>query len=491
MSKVQSMLKKCETDVRLVIKMECDLTDEDKEGGNEKLELKSMREVEEEGKNMLPMCLPTPESIYTICYTSGTTGKPKGVLITHKNLTATLAGLIYANKDFILSPSDVHISYLPLCHLFEVIAQIFAYTGGASIGFHCGDIKKLSSNIQALRPTIFPAAPRVLNKIHDRIMTEISTRNFAVRSLFNYALNSKKSEVCNGVIRKDSFWDKIVFKKIQAKLGGRVRLVAVGSAPMAPEILQFFRATLGAKVYEGYGQTESTAGCSFTTPTDITGGHVGPPLPQSLIKLIDVPEKNYYAKDGCGEICVKGPNVFSGYYKNEEETSKALDQDGWLHSGDIGKWNNAGCLVIIDRKKNIFKLSQGEYIAPEKVENCYQKNPFVNQIFVNGNSLKASLAAVLVPDPEYLRDWAKNNGYSTLSFQELCTNKEINKIILDSLNETVATELKGFEKVRKVYIEPTEFSIENDLVTPTLKKKRASISVHYNDIFDEMYRSME
>ncbi|EPB65024.1 hypothetical protein ANCCEY_15913, partial [Ancylostoma ceylanicum] len=183
-------------------------------------------------------------------------------------------------------------------------------------------------------------------------------------------------------------------------MGGRVRLMVTGSAPLAENVLTFVRAAMGCIVVEGYGQTECVAACTVSMEGDSKAGHVGMAIPSASIKLVDVPELGYFSKDEAGEVCVKGPIVFRGYYKNEEQTKEVLDEDGWLHTGDIGRWTKEGTLKIVDRKKHIFKLAQGEYVAPEKIENIYVRSKYVAQSFVYGESLKTCLIAVVVPDAE-------------------------------------------------------------------------------------------
>ncbi|KAL6057034.1 hypothetical protein STEG23_034423, partial [Scotinomys teguina] len=205
-------------------------------------------------------------------------------------------------------------------------------------------------------------------------------------------------------------------------------------------------------VYEGYGQTECTAGCTFTTPGDWTSGHVGAPLPCNHIKLVDAEELNYWTSKGEGEICVKGPNVFKGYLKDEDRTKEALDSDGWLHTGDIGKWLPEGTLKIIDRKKHIFKLAQGEYVAPEKIENIYIRSEPVAQIYVHGDSLKAFLVGIVVPDPDIMPSWAQKKGIEG-TYQELCANQELKKAILDDLVALgKESGLYSFEQVTKMVV---------------------------------------
>ncbi|KAF7483062.1 Hypothetical predicted protein [Marmota monax] len=292
--------------------------------------------------------------------------------------------------------ADVHFSYLPLAHMFERMVQSVVYCHGGRVGFFQGDIRLLSDDMKALRPTIFPVVPRLLNRMYDKIFSQADTP--LKRWLLEFAARRKQAEVRSGIIRNNSIWDELFFNKIQASLGGRVRMIVTGAAPASPTVLGFLRAALGCQVYEGYGQTECTAGCTFTTPGDWTSGHVGAPLPCNHIKLVDVEELNYWTYKGEGEICVRGPNVFKGYLKDQDRTKEALDSDGWLHTGDIGKWLPEGTLKIIDRKKHIFKLAQGEYVAPEKIENIYIRSEPVAQIYVHGDSLKDSVTEDLQVD---------------------------------------------------------------------------------------------
>ncbi|EPY81671.1 long-chain-fatty-acid--CoA ligase 6 isoform a [Camelus ferus] len=340
-------------------------------------------------KSMQAVEPPKPSDLSIVCFTSGTTGNPKGAMLTHGNVVADFSGFLKVTESqWAPTCADVHISYLPLAHMFERMVQSVVYCHGGRVGFFQGDIRLLSDDMKALCPTIFPVVPRLLNRMYDKIFSQADTP--LKRWLLEFAAMRKQAEVRSGIIRNDSIWDELFFNKIQ--------------------------------VYEGYGQTECTAGCTFTTPGDWTSGHVGAPLPCNHIKLVDVEELNYWTSNGEGEICVRGPNVFKGYLKDPERTKEALDSDGWLHTGDIGRWLPAGTLKIIDRKKHIFKLAQGEYIAPEKIENIYIRSEPVAQVYVHGDSLKAFLVGIVVPDPEVMPSWAQKRGIEG-TYAELCKNK--------------------------------------------------------------------
>uniref|UniRef100_A0A8I3PJV9 Arachidonate--CoA ligase n=1 Tax=Canis lupus familiaris TaxID=9615 RepID=A0A8I3PJV9_CANLF len=360
---------------------------------------------------------------------------------------------------------------------------------GAKIGFFQGDIRLLMDDLKALQPTIFPVVPRLLNRMFDRIFGQANTT--LKRWLLDFASKRKEAELRSGIIRNNSLWDKLIFHKIQSSLGGKVRLMITGAAPVSSTVLTFLRAALGCQFYEGYGQTECTAGCCLTVPGDWTAGHVGSPMPCNLIKLVDVEEMNYLAAKGEGEVCVKGPNVFKGYLKDPAKTAEVLDKDGWLHTGDIGKWLPNGTLKIIDRKKHIFKLAQGEYIAPEKIENIYVRSEPVAQVFVHGESLQAFLIAIVVPDVETLGPWARKKGLEG-SFEELCRNKDVRKAVLeDMVRLGKDSGLKPFEQVKGIALHPELFSIDNGLLTPTMKAKRPELRNYFRSQIDELYSTIK
>ncbi|XP_036382482.1 long-chain-fatty-acid--CoA ligase 5 isoform X1 [Megalops cyprinoides] len=455
------------------------------------VDILSMKEVEALGKDNLKRPVPPrPEDLSIVCFTSGTTGDPKGAMLTHENVVSDAAGVVKSFESaFTPVPQDVSISFLPLAHMFERVVQTVMYGAGARVGFFQGDIKLLPDDMKTLQPTIFPVVPRLLNRVYDKVQSGAQTP-FKKR-LLSFAIERKHSEVKRGIIRNDSIWDKLIFHKVQASLGGRVRVMVTGAAPISPSVLSFLRACLGCQIFEAYGQTECTAGCTFSMPGDWTAGHVGVPVPCNIVKLVDVEEMNYFAANGEGEVCIKGKNVFKGYLKDPEKTAEALDQEGWLHTGDIGKWLPSGALKIIDRKKNIFKLAQGEYIAPEKIENVYVRSAPVAQVFVHGDSLQSFLVAIVVPDAEVLPGFAAKLGIQG-SLEELCKSEKVKKGILSDLVRLGREAgLKSFEQVKDLHLHPEQFTIENGLLTPTLKAKRADLTKFFKPQIDSLYASMQ
>uniref|UniRef100_A0A8B9KCJ8 Arachidonate--CoA ligase n=1 Tax=Astyanax mexicanus TaxID=7994 RepID=A0A8B9KCJ8_ASTMX len=370
-----------------------------------------------------------------------------------------------------------------VCFTSGTTGIVSMFCHGARVGFYQGDISLLMDDIKTLKPTFFPVVPRLLNRIYDKIMSSVTSP--LKRAVLHYAVRRKQAELSCGIVRNNSFWDKLVLNKIQANLGGNVRFILTASAPISPTVLSFLRATLGCLIFEGYGQTECTAGCTFSMPGDWTAGHVGAPLPCARVKLTDIPDMNYYASSGEGEV--KGPSVFQGYLNDKERTDEALDSDGWLHTGDVGQWQPNGTLQIIDRKKNIFKLSQGEYIAPEKIENVYSRCVPVLQVFVHGDSLQSFLIGIVVPDPEVFVNWNKDRGIVG-SYEELCQNPDVKKAVLEDMTAVgKKAGLKSFEQVKDVYLHSELFSISNGLLTPTLKSRRVDLRRVFSEQINQMY----
>lgn len=435
---------------------------------------------------------PSADDLSTICYTSGTTGRPKGAMLTHGNIVSNVAGVLTLKPD-IFTKDDVCISYLPLAHVFERLVQAGLFVTGGCTGFFRGTVQELFDDIALLQPTIFPSVPRLYNRLYDKVMAQRAMMKGVKKTLFEHAWAKKQALLKQGIVRSP-LWDALVFSKVSAKLGGRVRTMITGAAPLSPQVKDFLRICFSCDLFEGYGQTECCGVATATLPGDLSNGHVGSPVPCGEIKLVDVPDMEYLATDKPfprGEVCYRGAHVFRGYFKSEEKTREALDEDGWLHSGDIGTVRDDGTLKIIDRKKNIFKLAQGEYIAPDKLEDAYSKSPLVLQIFVHGESIKASLVAIVVPDPETLLPWAKEKGLSG-DLAELCRSDVVKKAILASLKEAAeAASLKGFERIADIYVDATPFSVENDLLTPTFKLKRPQAAKYYEEQIQAMYEHLE
>ena len=432
---------------------------------------------------------PKPEDLAIVMYTSGTTGDPKGVMITHENMMSTVNSVVRLGLD--IEDSDVHFSFLPLAHCFERAIQATIFGSGASIGFFQGIIPKLPEDILELKPTLFAGVPRIFNRFYDKINGTVEAAGGLKLSLFKKAYEARRVAFAKG--EKAPFWTNFIFDKIKSKLGGRIRFMLTGSAPIDPKVLEFLRICFCPYVLQGYGLTETCAASAVTNYWDNQLGRVGPPLVCNEYKLVDVPDMNYFTTDAKprGELCIRGKNVFKGYYKNPEKTKEDIDEDGWFHTGDVGQWNDDGTMSIIDRKKNIFKLAQGEYVAAEYLETVYGKSMFVGQVFVYGDSMKSFLVAVVVPDEDAMKEFCKKNERQ-FNMEALCADKEIEKMILTDMTAVGKQEkLRGFEFVKGIVVDHTPFSTENDLLTPTFKLKRPNAKKYYKEKLDSKYAELE
>lgn len=438
-------------------------------------------------------------SVFTICYTSGTTGKGKGAQLTHGNIVATLAGI--KESQFSFRPDDCHLSYLPLAHMMERVIIYFMAEAGGSIGFYGGDALKIRNDLALLKPTVFVSVPRLFNRFYDLIIQQFNSSVGINKILINKALDAKMNNYHNYKQVSSTVWDTLVFQNVRNALGGRIRFMLTGSAPITGEVLTFLRVVFSCPIVEGYGQTESCAGSFVTVPHDLECGHIGGPIPNLEAKIIDVPEMKYFSTDTDmmgnkaprGELCLRGPTIFPGYLNPEENLEDTIDSQGWLHTGDIvTRLFENGAFKIIDRKKNFFKLAQGEYVAPERIESIYMHCKLISQIFVYGDSFQSFLIAVVVPNEKHVRaKWGKDKGLDGLSFEEICERDDLRKNILEEMDEKAEHEkLYGFEQVKRIYVEGKAWTTAN-LLTPTLKLIRHQAKMQYQAVIAVLYSQPE
>ncbi|KAK6108010.1 AMP-binding enzyme family protein [Brugia pahangi] len=451
--------------------------------------------------NLKPVTPPSPSNIYIICHTSGTTGTPKGVQLSHRAILVSMSGLYVQlclpPHDIIFDHNDVYLSFLSLAHVYEQLLQAFIIYIGGRIGIFGGDPKRLIYDMKLLQPTIAAFVPRLLNRYHDMVIENIRKQNIIKRFIFYIALKWKLRQLAKGRLHFNTFWDKTVFKKTRALFGGQLRLITSGGAPISTDVMNFSRVVYGCLLIEGYGQTECSAAGTISLPFDTISGHVGGPAVWAQVKLVDVKEMGYSAEQNTGEVCFRGAGIMDGYFNDPELTSQTVDEEGWLHTGDIGMWLPNGSLRIIDRKNNLFKLAQADFVSPEQIENVYLQHPLVKQIFVYGSTNHAYLIAIAVVDVDKLRaDIDKSNKkfgnfakISKLSVMEYLCDQNVRRYFLIKLREFGSSKgLSGIEQIRNIHLLEDEFTIEAGLLTPTLKIIRVKLKDKFKDILDEMYR---
>jgi len=457
-----------------------------------------LAELEEIGRqNPAEVVPPSAEDTHALLYTSGTTGMPKGVIISHRNIVVSAIAQLYGNAA--TQEGEVTLSYLPLSHIYEQFVDILCITSGVGIGYACGDMTRLIEDIQLLKPHTMVAVPRVLNRFYQVVKAATIDAPGIKGSLSRRAFATAEAQLESSnpsLPSKLNPYDMLVFRKIRLAFGGRLRFLSSGSAPIAPEVLKFFKIAFGknAIFIEGYGQTEGMGTATRCLADDLEAfGYVGPPLVCSDLKLVDVPDMGYLHTDkpyARGEIHVRGDHVFKGYLKDEKNTKETLDEEGWLRTGDIGLLDDLGRLKIIDRKKNLLKLSQGEYVALEKVENTYALCPLVAQIFVHGDSLRDHLVAVVVPEPVAFTGFLTKLGKKVLAGDAASLAAQMeDPAVVDAVLKELQTyhkgKLNGFEQIKRVHLSPEPF--HESLVTPTLKIKRQVASKWYKDIIEKLY----
>ncbi|KAL8499699.1 hypothetical protein ACS0TY_019611 [Phlomoides rotata] len=432
--------------------------------------------------------------ICTIMYTSGTTGDPKGVMISNESILSIISGVNHhlesMNEEF--SETDVYLSYLPLAHIFDRVIEELFISKGASIGFWHKDIKRLLDDIKELKPTVICAVPRVLDRIYTGLVEKVSSAGALRRAVFNAAYSYKFRNMSRGYKHSEAapVVDKLIFNKVKEGLGGKLRLILSGAAPLSSSVETYLRVATCAHVLQGYGLTETCAGSFVARPDEVTMiGTVGPPLPIVDVRLESVPDMEYDALSSTprGEICIRGKCLFSGYYKQENLTEEVMIGE-WFHTGDIGEWQPDGSMKIIDRKKNIFKLSQGEYVSVEHLESVYSLASCIDAVWIYGNSYESFLVAVVNPNAESLQRWGEINRVSG-DFNTLCEDTSARNYVLEELAKIGKDKkLKGFEFIKGVHLDPVPFDMERDLLTPTYKKKRNQFFKYYQKAIEDMYK---
>ena len=438
-----------------------------------------------------------PDTIMTVCYTSGTTGNPKGVMLSQRNLISVLETVI-RDSSVPLDENGAHISFLPLAHIFERMV-ISGFMGvAAKIGFISGSVRTtLMEDMSLFGPTLLFTVPRVLQTIRMKIFDGFNALSNWKKKLAYKAYHTKLENYKKYGIITHAIYDQIIFKKIRSMFGNKLKTILCASAPMPKELADDFKVFLSIPIIEGLGMTELSGSAFCTNYHDLTNFTAGGVTGGAKMIIKSVPDLGYTIDDvidgvNCpaGEICFKGPLIFNGYYKNDEENEKAFDKDGYFHTGDVGRIfpNLGNGLKIVDRVKEIFKLSQGEYIIPAKLESVYAKSTFIQQIMIYGNSSMNNIIAIICPEKKHCAE-AMNISVEELSKNE--ENEELKKLIInDLLKLALQANFNGLEKVKYVLITFEGFTVGNSCMTPTMKIVRKKVELKFKERIDALYKSI-
>jgi long-chain acyl-CoA synthetase len=422
-----------------------------------------------------------PEDLLTLIYTSGTTGNPKGVMLTHSNL---VSNMVSAADVIPLGPEETMLSFLPLSHSFERMAGYYtALACGVTIAY-AESIEKVGDNMLEVCPTIVTTVPRLFERIHGRIMKKVDSGKPIQKKIFawacrvgrEYVLARKRGRIPTLLGVKHAAAEKLVFEKLRARTGGRMKFFISGGAALPRELGEFFEAA-GLHIIEGYGLTETSPVISVNRVHNYKFGSVGQPIPGVEVRI---------AEDG--EILSRGPNTMKGYWNNKAATDEMIDNDGWLHTGDIGVIDAEGFIHITDRKKHLFVSSGGKNIAPQPIENMFLSNKYVEQFVLIGDR-RMFLTALIVPDFEALKEYADGNGIAYEGNADLVTHPEIQSLI-DKQIAAIQKDLASFERVRKFTLLEQPFSIDEGELTPTQKVKRKFVEQKYSALIERMYEGL-
>ena len=425
---------------------------------------------------------PRSDDLATLVYTSGTTGNPKGAMLTHGNIASNVKASMEALP---IEQGWVAMSILPLSHILERMADYCYFTRGLTIAY-AENIQKVGDNLQEVKPDVFAAVPRLFEKMRERILNNVATSPSSKQKIFKWALGIaeqrldsriKRTPLPFGLKVKSAIADKLVFRKILDRLGGRVRYVLSGGAPLSAELAAFFVGA-GLDILEGYGLTETSPVIALNTLLKRKLGTVGRVVTGVEVKI---------AKDG--EILARGPNIMKGYWNNPDATASAIDADGWFHTGDIGELDSEGFLTITDRKKDIIINAYGKNIAPQPLEALLKSSPYVGTPVLIGDRRKY-LAALIVPNFEKLERDAGEMGVRFSSREDLVANDRVTKLFQEEIDR-FNTNLDRQEKIRRFALLPRDFTIDADEITPSLKVKRKVIDKKYKDVIDMLYSGSE
>ena len=421
----------------------------------------------------------TENDLYTIIYTSGTTGPPKGCMLSNRNYFE-MATVVDRMEQTYYRPDDVMLLYLPLAHNYGRLMLLLGAHVGFTIAFLAYPLR-VAEVLPQVRPTLLPSVPRVYEKVHTAVVARFDAATGIKRRLIDWALpigrevsrlESEGKPVPAGLRRRHGLADRLVFSKVREPFGGRLRMPGSGGAPLSKEIIEFFDA-VGIRIAEGYGLTECTTACSANTPDDYRFGSVGHPLPGADVRI---------AADG--EIEMRSPTVFQGYFKDPEATAAVFTPDGWLRTGDIGELDSDGFLHVTDRKKDILVTAGGKNVAPQNIENDLKTSKYVSQALVIGDK-RPYVAALLTLDSVEIGRWAAENALDG-DVAALSQDERVRELLQDTVDEA-NRERSRFEQVKRFTVLPRDFTMEDGEITPTLKLRRRAVQEHFADEIDALY----
>jgi len=418
------------------------------------------------------------DDLMSLVYTSGTTGNPKGAMLTHGNMTAALDAANHQFPQF-QPPNDVFLSFLPLSHVFERVTYNLAITQGAHTRFN-DSIFKLMDNLAELEPTVMQCVPRVHESIHDRVADGIAKLPARRKTLTHWALGvgdsvARRRNAGHPISPLQSLRflvaDTLVLSKIRARFGGHLKFFVSGGAPLTPKTAHFFLA-IGIPILEGWGLTETTAAATANQSGRVKVGTVGPPM--FNVQIQTAPD---------GELLVKGPTVMRGYWNNPEATGEVIDGDGWFHSGDIGERDAQGYIKITDRKKDILVLANGKKVAPQPIETRLKHSPLLTEVVLLGDNA-GTVGALVVPNFDALKTWAKEQGKELKTNEALIADSGARKFVKSEI-DSLSKDLADFEKIKRIALIDHAFSQEGGELTPTLKVKRRVVAEKYGSLLEK------
>lgn len=419
---------------------------------------------------------PRPKDLATIIYTSGTTGVPKGAMLTHENMASNIN---YSLSEFPVHKGEISLSFLPLSHVTARHVDLAMLYHGVTLAY-VSFVDQLPQALREVRPTVFVGVPRVYEKVHSQV--DQKAKGFPKRQIYRWAMSvgrSQRGKTLAGEVPDSVAWkiaDRLLYSKVRDGMGGRVEVFISGGAPLGRELAEWY-ADIGIRIHEGYGLTETSPVIAVNTPKAHKLGTVGKPLPNIQVRI---------ANDG--EVLVKGPSVFQGYWNKEEETRKVFE-DGWFKTGDIGNIDADGFLSITDRKKDLIKTSGGKFIAPQPLENSLKHNALIAEAVILGDKRKFP-AVLIAPYFPLLEDWARANHVAFSSRKELVSQPKVHELyegIVGDLNRDLAR----FEQLKKVVLIAEEFSAENGTLTASMKLRRRAVEERYRETIDKMYADAE